>query len=39
MMTAGRQGIAAARRWIPLLPGVAGSIAVGIAWWPAIFGL
>lgn len=34
-----RQGVAAARRWIPLLPGVAGSIAVGIAWWPAIFGL
>ncbi len=34
-----RQGVAAARRWIPLLPSVAGSIAVGIAWWPAIFGL
>lgn len=34
-----RQGVAAARRWIPLLPGVAGSIAVGIAWWPAIFGV
>ena len=34
-----RQGVAASRRWIPLLPGVAGSIVVGIAWWPAIFGL
>lgn len=34
-----RQGITAARRWIPLLPGVAGSIGVGIAWWPAIFGV
>lgn len=34
-----RQGVATARRWIPLLPSVAGSIAVGIAWWPAIFGL
>lgn len=34
-----RQGIPATRRWLPLLPGVAGNIAVGIAWWPAIFGL
>lgn len=34
-----RQGIAASRRWLPLLPGLAGNIAVGVAWWPAIFGL
>ncbi len=34
-----RQGVPANRRWLPLLPGVAGSAAVGLAWWPAIFGL
>ncbi len=34
-----RQGIAARRRWLPLLPGMLGSLAVGLAWWPAIFGL
>ncbi|OOZ39852.1 hypothetical protein BOW53_10030 [Solemya pervernicosa gill symbiont] len=33
------QGVAVARRWLPLLPGAAGSIAVGLAWWPAIFGI
>ncbi|MDR3516154.1 MAG: 4Fe-4S binding protein [Azospirillaceae bacterium] len=33
-----RQGVAAARRWLPLLPGVAGSAIVGLLWWPAIFG-
>lgn len=34
-----RQGVAANRRWLPLLPGIAGSILVGAAWWPAIFGV
>lgn len=33
-----RQGVAAAKRWLPLLPGVLGSVLVGVAWWPAIFG-
>lgn len=34
-----RQGVSAGRRWLPLLPGVLGSALVGLAWWPAIFGL
>ncbi len=34
-----RQGVPANRRWVPLIPGVLGSTVVGIAWWPAIFGL
>lgn len=34
-----RQGVPPARRWLPLLPGLAGSVIVGIGWWPAIFGL
>jgi polyferredoxin len=34
-----RQGIAAKWRWLPLVPGLAGSLAVGVGWWPAIFGL
>lgn len=33
------QGVAASRRWAPLLPGIVGSVAVGLLWWPAIFGL
>jgi len=33
-----RQGLNAIKRWIPLLPGLAGSLVVGLAWWPAIFG-
>lgn len=33
------QGVAAAQRWLPLLPGIAGSAVVGLCWWPAIFGL
>lgn len=33
------QGVAATKRWLPLLPGLAGSAIVGAAWWPAIFGL
>lgn len=32
-----RQGVPPRRRWLPLLPGLAGSCAVGFAWWPAIF--
>lgn len=34
-----RQGVLANRRWLPLLPGSAGSLMVGLAWWPGIFGL
>lgn len=34
-----RQGVPAAKRWLPLLPGLLGSAIVGLAWWPAIFGL
>ncbi len=34
-----RQGAAPRRRWLPLLPGTAGSVLVGLAWWPAIFGV
>jgi hypothetical protein len=34
-----RQGLAAARRWPALLPGAMGTAAVGVAWWPALFGL
>jgi len=32
------QGVAGRQRLLPLLPGLAGSMAVGLAWWPAIFG-
>lgn len=32
-----RQGLSSRQRWLPLLPGVVGSLAVGLAWWPAIF--
>ena len=31
-----RQGVPAGRRWLALLPGMAGSTLVGAAWWPAI---
>jgi hypothetical protein len=34
-----RQGLSGVKRLLPLLPGLAGSMAVGLAWWPAIFGL
>lgn len=34
-----RQGLPAAKRWMPLIPGIAGSLFVGFGWWPAIFGL
>ena len=33
-----RQGVPAAKRWLPILPGIAGSIVIGACWWPAIFG-
>jgi len=33
------QGVIVKRRWLPLLPGLAGSLAVGAAWWPGIFSL
>ena len=31
------QGVAATYRWIPLLPGVMGSLIIALAWWPALF--
>lgn len=34
-----RQGVTANKRLLPLLPGLAGSLVVGIGWWPAIFGI
>ena len=34
-----RQGLPLDKRWMLLLPGVAGSLFVGFGWWPAIFGL
>ncbi len=34
-----RQGVRPVRRWLPLLPGLVGSLVVGLGWWPAIFGL
>lgn len=34
----GRQGVAAKNRWLPIVPGVVGSIVIGACWWPAIFG-
>lgn len=33
------QGVAGAGLWATLLPGVIGSALVGLAWWPAIFGI
>jgi hypothetical protein len=35
----GVQGVPLARRWLPLAPGLAGSLFVGAAWWPGIFGI
>lgn len=32
-----RQGVPARRRWLPILPGLAGSLFIGVCWWPAIF--
>lgn len=34
-----RQRVKRGHRWLPLIPGVLGSTAVGLAWWPAIFGI
>ncbi|HET7676081.1 MAG TPA: 4Fe-4S binding protein, partial [Gammaproteobacteria bacterium] len=36
---AGGQGLAGAHRWAALAPCVAGSLLIGLAWWPAIFGV
>ncbi|WP_254432604.1 4Fe-4S binding protein [Magnetospirillum sp. SS-4] len=33
------QGVAPTRRVLASLPGLAGTLAVALAWWPAIFGL
>lgn len=33
------QGVPAGKRWLPMIPGLLGSAIVGLAWWPAIFGL
>ena len=33
------QGVVPSWSWLPLLPGIMGSLGVGLAWWPAIFGL
>jgi hypothetical protein len=33
------QGVPAGKRWLPMAPGLLGSAIVGLAWWPAIFGL
>ncbi|WP_448188472.1 4Fe-4S binding protein [Azospirillum sp. sgz301742] len=35
----GNQGVPAAKRWLPLVPGVLGSAAIAFGWWPALFGL
>ncbi|HJU17744.1 MAG TPA: 4Fe-4S binding protein [Stellaceae bacterium] len=32
-----RQGVGAGRRWLALLPGLLGSLAIGAAWYPAVF--
>ena len=32
-----RQGVSVAGRWIALIPGLLGTIAVGAAWYPAVF--
>lgn len=34
-----RQGIPLRLRWLPMIPSAIGSSCVGIAWWPAIFGI
>lgn len=33
------QGLKPTQRWLPMIPGTVGSLLVGLAWWPAIFGL
>ena len=34
----GRQGVAPKHRWIPLIPGIAGSSIIAAIWWLALFG-
>jgi hypothetical protein len=34
-----RQNVNGIKNWIALIPGILGSLFVGIAWWPAIFGV
>ena len=34
-----QQGLRGMQRFLPALPGVVGSLAVGFAWWPGIFGV
>jgi hypothetical protein len=31
------QGVPAGRRWLPMVPGALASVAIGAAWYPAIF--
>jgi hypothetical protein len=33
------QDVPQAKRWLPSLPGLAGILATGVVWWPAIFGV
>ncbi|MFZ0458624.1 MAG: YIP1 family protein [Rhodoplanes sp.] len=33
------QDVPRAKRWLPSLPGLAGIVATGVVWWPAIFGV
>ncbi len=33
------QGVKESNRWLAMVPGTFGSLMVGLAWWPAIFGL
>ncbi|HYH22201.1 MAG TPA: 4Fe-4S binding protein [Azospirillum sp.] len=33
------QGVAARKRWLPLAPGILGSLIIALGWWPALFGL
>lgn len=32
-----RQGLKKNIRWLPLIPGIVGSVLVAFAWWPALF--
>ena len=34
-----KQGVGTSYRWAPLFAGTLGSLAVGAAWWPGIFGV
>lgn len=34
-----RQGVIPKFRWLPMIPGAAGSLAVAMVWWTAIFGI